>query len=226
MPTASVWHPLSRYRLGVRTGGSQPSNRGSNPRTGTNLRSRLRRRLPTVARPEFRRAKVGPNRLRSELRLASHTKDRIAASIRKPSECASPSLHGCPPRPLEFAIDSSGQGGNFSQRPWLRSANQLASRVRSAWQDACSAGDDVEAIRVRAQESGEAPSVLHGSHLKCQQTPCRAQCRELPTHGQVPSVVGRYGDRVRRRTSRRRIRTLPEIRVRCCVCPTPPAIVR
>jgi hypothetical protein len=30
-----------RYRLGVRTQGSQPWNRGSNPRTGTILRSRL-----------------------------------------------------------------------------------------------------------------------------------------------------------------------------------------
>ena len=30
-----------RYRLGVRTRGSQPRDRGSNPRTGTNLRSRL-----------------------------------------------------------------------------------------------------------------------------------------------------------------------------------------
>jgi hypothetical protein len=29
---AHVW----RYRLGVRTGGSQPSNRGSNPRSATN----------------------------------------------------------------------------------------------------------------------------------------------------------------------------------------------
>ena len=28
-----------RYRLGVRTRGSQPRDRGSNPRTGTNLRS-------------------------------------------------------------------------------------------------------------------------------------------------------------------------------------------
>src|SRR4029079_3824084 len=31
--------PIRRYRLGVRTRGSQPRDRGSNPRTGTNLRS-------------------------------------------------------------------------------------------------------------------------------------------------------------------------------------------
>src|SRR5438094_9142316 len=48
----------SRYRLGVRTRGSQPRDRGSNPRTGTTLPSRLTRRLPTEGRRQFKRAKV------------------------------------------------------------------------------------------------------------------------------------------------------------------------
>src|SRR5580765_7252850 len=52
-----------RYRLAARTHGSQPWNRGSIPRTGTNLRSEASRRLSTVARSYFQRAKGGPSSL-------------------------------------------------------------------------------------------------------------------------------------------------------------------
>src|SRR5688572_17963055 len=62
-----VWlDPECRYRLGVRTRGSQPRDRGSNPRTGTILRSREFGRATDGKPSSFARL-----RLRCELRMAS-----------------------------------------------------------------------------------------------------------------------------------------------------------
>ena len=58
-----VLPPTCRYRLGVRTRGSQPRDRGSNPRTGTILRSPASVSEPRIASQASSHRKIGAIRL-------------------------------------------------------------------------------------------------------------------------------------------------------------------
>src|SRR5574339_650861 len=63
-----------RYRLGVRTRGSQPRDRGSNPRTGTILRSRPHAERATDGTPSFARdSKQGLDLISERISLTGET---------------------------------------------------------------------------------------------------------------------------------------------------------
>ena len=77
----------SRYRLGVRTRGSQPRDRGSNPRSGTNSRH---------APPERRLFGLSPDA--RGFVDADTTNDDDAAARRRTAGCLSAALGRCVPR--------------------------------------------------------------------------------------------------------------------------------
>ena len=89
--------PLCRYRLGVRTRGSQPRDRGSNPRTGTSL-ARPTCQRATAGKPTFNFAhdsREGGLPLRSQRASAGKPKFNVAHDPRE----------GCPPKLAVNAVE-------------------------------------------------------------------------------------------------------------------------